>query len=98
MGADVQELELTMGRALSISWLIIWRGIAGGLLIGAVIGAILGAILALAGMDVGQISLVTAPVGVVVGLVWWVFCIRMAMKKKYRDFRIALVPREPQAG
>ena len=38
-------------------------------------------------------SAVTGPVGLVVGVIWSVFVLRMMLEKQYKDFRIALIAR-----
>lgn len=86
----MQEIEPGWEQVLSIWWLLIWRGVLGGFAIGFVIGLILnfgtafgfGAVLGTTG---------NLLVGVVLGLIWWPFVIRMALRKKYKKFRIALI-------
>jgi hypothetical protein len=92
-GAVVQEVEVTVGRLASIAWLFIWRGFVGALLIGAVVaGAVhlTATAFDMPGRHVARASLVG---GLLVGLVWYFAVVRMALAKRYRDFRIALVAR-----
>jgi hypothetical protein len=92
----MQELEITWGRVLSVWWLIQWRAIAGGLITGMVVGGALGAVLAFGGDDSDQNATLELVAGGAVGVFWTVFATRMALRKKYRDFRIALLP--PEGG
>lgn len=86
----MHEIEPGWEQVLSIWWLLILRGALGGFAIGFVIGLILnlgtafgfGAVLGTAG---------NLAVGVVLGLVWWPFVVRMALRKKYKKFHIALI-------
>ena len=87
------ELELTLPRLLSVWWLIMWRGVIGGFAVGFFIGFILGLVRAMAGFQPTGLYLNLA-MGLVVGMFWWPFVTRMALKKHYKDFRIALIPRE----
>jgi len=88
----MQELEATWGRAVSVWWLIQWRAIAGGLVTGGALGAVLGVVLAFTNWDSSQASPFYLAVGAVLGIVWTVIAVRMALRKKYRDFRIVLLP------
>jgi len=88
----MQELEPTWGRVTAVCWLMLWRGIVGGTVLGAVMGFIIGLVGALLGFAKAATTL-SALAGVSLGLVWWLFVVRMALRKQYDDFRIALVPR-----
>ena len=90
----MQELEASWSRALRVWWLIMWRGSLGGLVFGAIAGFVLGFFGALAGMSLEMIQLASAILGGIIGIVWFVIVVRMALRKRYGDFRIALVPRE----
>jgi hypothetical protein len=93
-GDRMQELEVNLGRLLRIYWLLIWRSLLGSLAIGFVLGFIIGIVLRASGVPLTQISTISGVVGIVGGVVWALFCLKMALEKKYRDFRIILVPRE----
>jgi membrane associated rhomboid family serine protease len=90
----MQELELTVTRALKFYWLFFWRAVIGGALIGAVVGFVVGFIMGIAGFAMQQITVVTSIMGLIIGVVWSVIVLKMAFKKRYSDFRIALVPRD----
>jgi hypothetical protein len=84
------ERSISWALILPIAWLLLWRGIAGGIAIGFVLG--LGINLALAyGFRVVLGSNVNAAMGAIVMLVWWPIVVRMALKKHYRGFRLALI-------
>jgi membrane associated rhomboid family serine protease len=87
----MQELEVTWPRVFAICWLMFWRGVVGALVIGAVIGFIIGFVGALAGLR-AHTALAAPIVGAIFGLIWWVYVVRMALRKHYADFRIALLP------
>jgi hypothetical protein len=92
----MQELDATMSRALRVWWLIMWRGIVGASLIGAVAGFVLGFVGTVAGMPPAAITLASGVLGAIIGLVWMIVVVRMALRKQYGEFRIALVPRGAQ--
>ena len=92
----MQELEITWPRSMSIWWLLLWRGAVGGLVIGFILGFIIGLVGALAGWPIEAISVASTLVSGLAGVVWSMFVVRMALRKKYGDFRLALVP--PQAA
>ena len=63
-------------------------------LIGAVLGFIIGLVLGVLGAPKTLLQTTTGLAGAAVGLIWSIVCLRMALEKKYSDFRIALLPRE----
>ena len=65
---------------------------SGGVVFGAIIGAIAGVAAALLGGSVQDVVLFNSVLGPVVGIVWATFVVRMALRKKYAGFRIALIP------
>ncbi|TWC00846.1 uncharacterized protein DUF4339 [Bradyrhizobium macuxiense] len=94
----IQELDITLGRLLRIYWLFIWRSLLGSVAIGFVLGLVIGFVLGALGEPRAMIKTVTGPVGAIAGLIWSIVCLRMALEKKYSDFRIALVPRDIEPG
>jgi uncharacterized MnhB-related membrane protein len=88
----MQELEATWGRVIAICWLIIWRGTLGAMILGGVLGFIIGFVGAILGFA-QEATALSAIVGAIAGLAWYAFVVRMALRKHYKDFRIALVPR-----
>jgi hypothetical protein len=89
----MQELEVTWGRVISVWWLLAWRGTLGAVLIGAVVGFIIGFIGALAGVQQETITSLSTIAGAIVGLGWAIVVVQMGLRKRYGDFRLALVPR-----
>jgi hypothetical protein len=87
----MQDIESSWDKVLRVAWLLTWRGLFGGLVIGFLLGYAIDLGL---GLILGQVLDRTAGavLKLVVLLVWWPFVVRMALKKRYRDFRIVLVP------
>lgn len=88
----MQELEPTWGRVLSVWWLVAWRSAVGALLLGAAVGFVFGAIAALQNWPADKIQMVSSVLGGLIGVLWAIVVVRMALKKQYSNFRIALVP------
>jgi hypothetical protein len=93
----MEEVELTVTRLLAVVWLILWRGIVGATVIGFLFGFVLG-IVWFAAMRAALPPALGLGIGAVIGLGWYPFVIRMALKKKYKSFRIALVTPESSAS
>lgn len=92
---SLQELEPTWQRAISVWWLTFWRGIIGGAIIDFGVGFIIGGIGWLAGMSDEAVNFAYAILGWPVGFVWLAVVWQMALRKHYRDFRLALIPYDP---
>jgi hypothetical protein len=88
---EMEPLEITWRRALSVYWLLAWRMFIGSVLIGFILGFLTGTV----GFAIGlspevrnRIVLVVVPLPAI----WWgVFVVKMALRKHYSDFRIVLV-------
>ncbi len=91
MNESLAEVELTQRRLLSVYWLFIWRGMLGGAVFGAIIGFVIGLVIGFMHGDLGSASLLIAAAGFIVGIVWSVLVLRMALTKRCKDFRIAIV-------
>ncbi len=91
----MQELDPTWGRVMSVWWLLAWRTMVGAVLLGGAVVFVFGAITALADWPADKIQSVSAVLGGVIGALWGIVVVRMALKKQYGDFRIALVPISP---
>lgn len=87
----MQDVEPGWEQIFSVCWLLIWRGVFGGAAIGFVLGLIVNMALGL-GFGIVLGSTANLAMGAVTSLVWWPFVVRMALKKKYKAFRIVLVP------
>jgi ABC-type uncharacterized transport system permease subunit len=89
----MQELQVSWARIFSVWWLLVWRTALGGLVLGFGVGFLIGLVGAFFGVP-GEASTVLAGVlGWVVSLGWGVIVVRMSLKKQYREFRLAVVPR-----
>ena len=88
----MQELNPTWGRVMSVWWLLAWRTMVGAVLLGALTGGVFSVFAALADWPADKIQSVSAVLGGVIGALWGIVVVRMALKKQYGDFRIALVP------
>jgi hypothetical protein len=87
----MQELEATWGRAVSVWWLLAWRGLLGAVVLGAVVGFAIGFGGSLAGMSEQAITTASTLVSGLIGLAWAVVVTRMALRKQYNGFRLAIV-------
>jgi hypothetical protein len=89
----MQDVGPSWDKVLRIAWLLTWRGLIGGLAIGFLLGYVVDLGL---GLALGQVLDRTAGavMKLAVLLFWWPFVVRMALKKRYRDFRIVLIPHE----
>ena len=87
----MQEVQPGWKEVAAITWLLIWRGALGGFAIGFVLGLIVNLVM---GFAFGKIlgSQLNLSIGLIIALVWWPLVVRMALGKRYRGFRIALVP------
>ena len=94
----MQEIEITLARLLRIVWLLAWRGIVGGVVVGGVAGFVIGFVMGVAGATREHIGLVASVAGFVVGLVWFVVVCKMALEKRYQEFRIALIAHQVGSG
>ena len=86
------ELEPTFERTLSIWWLLIWRGTICGALMGGMLGVVIGAVWYALQLSPENMQMVAKIAGGLVGLAWGFAVLRMALRKNYSGFRIALVP------
>jgi hypothetical protein len=88
----MEELALTAHRLLSVWWLILWRGSIGGWILGFVAGGIAGFIMGATGHP--ELAAVAgAYAGLALMPFWGLLIVHMALKKRYKDFQIGLLPR-----
>lgn len=88
------ELEVTWGRVFHIWWAYLWRNliaIVAAMIAGAVVGGILGFILGAAGIGTETITMVTAPIGFVLGLLISIIPIKLILGKDFGEFRLVLI-------
>src|SRR5262249_38090252 len=88
----MHELEVTWSRVTSILWLILWLAPLGSVMLRAILCFVIGFIGALSGVQSTSSTAVATIVGALAGLCWGIFVVRMALRKNYSGFRIALVP------
>lgn len=87
----MQELELTWKRIIAVWWLLTWRGALGSVLLGAAGGAIDGAFAGAMGATPKAVAWTLEIIIGVLGIIWILFVVRMALRKRYSDFRLAAV-------
>ena len=91
----MQELEPTWKHALSVWWLIAWRGFIGFLLLAIAVVVLVDSLATLIGGESETLSVIGA-IGVwVLSIIWGLVVVRMALRKRYRDFRVALNVADP---
>lgn len=87
----MKELEADWRRVQSVWWLLMWRGTLGAVLIMYVGGFIIGLVGPFS-RAAGDYLWSLVQIGDVVGgLVWWLYVVRMALRKKYKGFRLAVI-------
>lgn len=89
----MSELEITGERTLSVWWLLIWRAATGAALLGGIGGVIIGVVtIAIGHREWGPWA--SAALGYLLSFPWFFVVVGMALRKRYRDFRIVLVSRD----
>lgn len=92
----MQEVELTWGRVLHFFWAIVWRSFAIGIPFAIIMGMVSGAIIAMMGLPNFTVSPWFTTVETLIFLPLYPVILRGALRAKFSDFRIALVPpKEP---
>ena len=94
----MQELEPTWKRTLSVWWLITWRGFVGFLLLGLAIAVLVDSLATLIGGRSETLSVIGAIAVWVLSIIWGLVVVRMALKKHYRHFRVALISSVAEAA
>lgn len=89
--AGMKFVEVTWKRALKVWWSLMWRGLLFGFLGGAIVGFILGFIMGIARVDPNTIKAVCQIAGYIVSLLIGIAVTKIVLKKRYSDFRIALI-------
>ena len=98
------ELEVSWTRVFAVYWLCLWRSLVVNLLLGAVLTFPISIIAAKIYFESGGTDFQTAkqlgllfslPITIPLGFCWTMNVFRMALKKKYRDFRIVLISNDP---
>jgi hypothetical protein len=83
--------EINLSRAIRIYWCWLWRSLLGAILFALIIGFLVGFVGSLSGIPRGLVRPMAGPLGGLIGLIWTIFCLRMALRKKYKGFRLAVV-------
>jgi hypothetical protein len=89
-----REVAASWGRATRVYWAILWRSIAVGLPLGAGLGCIVGFMAAFLGGHQTMLVGRTIPVlilGMLIGVGVHVWATRAVLRKRFRDFRVALI-------
>jgi len=87
----MQEREITWKRVASVWWLIAWRGLLGGWILAVALAFLIGEAGGRLGLDFPTVAAIATTLSWLAGLAWGFFVVKMALKKKYGDFRLALV-------
>jgi len=96
----MQELEPPWGRVMSVWWLLAWRSALGFVLFLLAVIVVASAVLGVIGAAMNLSQDLIHKMGYAMGfasvfmgaILSPIFVVRMALKKRYGDFRIALVP------
>ena len=92
----MQELELTWGRTLKMWWVILWRGVLLTVPAGFAAGATIGALLMILKLPITQnpaeMRLAGGIAGYLASLPIFLVVFRMAIRKRYKDFKVVLLP------
>jgi hypothetical protein len=89
--AKMQELEITWERVMRVWWLIAWRGLLGGWILAVALAFLIGEAGGRLGFDFPTVAAIATALSCLAGLTWGLFVVKMALKKKYEKFRLALV-------
>jgi hypothetical protein len=89
---DANFLEVTFRRAFLIWWAIVWRSLLWGVPAGAAVGFLEGFVGTLAGISPFAIRYVALISGLIVAIPIGIYVVRRALRQRYREFSIRLVP------
>jgi len=87
----MQELEITWERVMHVWWLLVWRGLLGGWIFAVALAFLIGEAGGRLGFDFPTTAAVATPLSWLAGLAWGLVVVKMALKKNYQEFRLALV-------
>jgi hypothetical protein len=87
----MQELEMTWERVMRVWWLIAWRGLLGGWILAVALAFLIGEAGGRLGLDFSTTAAIATALSWLAGLAWGLFVVKMALKKNYEKFRLALV-------
>jgi hypothetical protein len=87
----MHEVEMTPERLMRVWWLLAWRGLLGGWIIAVTLAFLIGEAGGRLGIDFPMVAAIATALSWLAGLTWGFFVVKMALKKNYQDFRLALV-------
>jgi len=88
------ELEVTWKRAAKVWWSYLWRNIVAiivAMVLGGIAGFIIGFVLVAMGVSTQTIQFITAPIGMIIGLLISIVPIKMILGKDFGEFRLVLL-------
>lgn len=88
------ELEVTWKRAAKVWWSYLWRSIIAiivAIVLGGIVGFIVGFVLGAMGVSTQTIQFITAPIGMIIGLLISIVPIKMILGKDFGEFRLVLL-------
>jgi hypothetical protein len=96
---DMQELPVTRDRVLAVWWLVVWRWVVGSFVLGSIVSVttILVQVWAGTWRPSESPSGLGTFVALLASVLWLLVVVRMALRKRYREFRLVLVAAEPRA-
>ena len=87
----MQELAITWDRVMRVWWLLVWRGLLGGWILAVALAFLIGEAGGRLGFDFPTVAAVATALSWLAGLAWCLVVVKMALKKNYQEFRLALV-------
>lgn len=91
------ELEATWRRAIKVWWSYLWRSLIAvvvAMIMGGVLGFIIGFVMGTSGAEETTVQIITAPLGMVIGLAVSIVPMKLILNKDFGEFRLALVPKQ----
>lgn len=88
------ELEVTWKRAAKVWWSYLWRNIIAiiaVMILGGIAGFITGFVLGALGASTQTIKYITAPIGMIIGLLISIVPMKMILGKDFGKFRLVLL-------
>ncbi len=90
----MKEFDVTWARVLRVWWLIAWRAGLGGTIIAFALAFLIGELGVRLGLSFERVYLVGTIIAWLAVLAWGLVVVRMALEKKYGEFRLALVSKQ----
>ena len=88
------ELEVTWKRTAKVWWSYLWRNIIAcivAFIIAFIVAFIIGFVLRALGASTQTIQVITAPIGIIIGLLISIVPIKMILGKDFGEFRLVLL-------